>query len=265
VEQAEEEILTADQVAEKLNGRKRGEIPIGCSYVTAFIDVHDSLLFWMVAAWEQDFTGYVVDYGTYPKQGRRYFTLRDAKPTMQAKAPHGAGKEAAILAGLGVVIDQIAGHTWTRDDGAAMKVGRCLIDAGYVPDLVFQAIRLSPHVGVVMPSRGIGIGARNKPLSEYRRKRGEQYGHHWRIPSVRGRRELRTLNSDVNYWKTFVQRRLLVPLGDPACLSLYGQRDRRHQLLAEHLTAEHAVRTEGYGRQVDEWRICPGITENHPS
>ena len=34
-------------------------------------------------------------------------------------------------------------------------------------------------------------------------------------------------------------------------------------LLAEHLTAEHAVRSEGYGWQVDELRIRPGITENH--
>jgi hypothetical protein len=38
----------------------------------------------MVCAWEEDFTGYVVDYGSYPEQGRRYFSLADANPTLQS-------------------------------------------------------------------------------------------------------------------------------------------------------------------------------------
>ena len=45
-----------------------------------FIDVQQKVLFWLVAAWEDDFTGYVVDYGTWPDQQRAYFTLRDIQP-----------------------------------------------------------------------------------------------------------------------------------------------------------------------------------------
>ena len=43
-------------------------MPLAATRVTAFIDVHDKLLFYCVCAWEEDFTGYVIDYGTFPDQ-----------------------------------------------------------------------------------------------------------------------------------------------------------------------------------------------------
>jgi hypothetical protein len=62
-ETAEADELSADQIAGKLNRMKRGEVPVGCTHLTAFIDVQANVLFY-VAAWEDDFTGYVLDYGT---------------------------------------------------------------------------------------------------------------------------------------------------------------------------------------------------------
>ena len=38
---------------------------------------------------------------------------------------------------------------------------------------------------------------------------------------------------------------------------------RQHRLLAEHLTAEYRVKTEGRGRTVDEWKLRPEASENH--
>jgi hypothetical protein len=46
-----------------------------------------------------DFTGYVVDYGTWPDQQRAYFTLRDVREDARRAAP-GAGLEGSIYAGL---------------------------------------------------------------------------------------------------------------------------------------------------------------------
>jgi hypothetical protein len=37
----------------------------------------------------------------------------------------------------------------------------------------------------------------------------------------------------------------------------------QHRLLAEHLTAEYRVRTEGRGRVVDEWKQRPEKFDNH--
>jgi hypothetical protein len=46
-------------------------------------------------------------------------------------------------------------------------------------------------------------------------------------------------------------------------LSLYGDRPESHRLLADHLTAEYRVRTQGRGRTVDEWKIRPQQADNH--
>ena len=83
--------LTPEQIAGKTNRMPRRAVPIACNHLTMFIDVQANLLFFVVAAWEDDFTGYVVDYGTYPDQKRAYFTLRDARRTLAAGAPRRAG------------------------------------------------------------------------------------------------------------------------------------------------------------------------------
>ena len=49
---------------------ERSVLSIGCNHLTAFVDIQQKLLFYMVVGWEDDFTGYVVDYGSYPEQQR---------------------------------------------------------------------------------------------------------------------------------------------------------------------------------------------------
>ncbi len=68
---------------------------------------------------------------------------------------------------------------------------------------------------------------------------------------------------DTNFWKSFVHARLGILMGDPGCLSLFGNDPKRHQLLAEHLTAEYRVRTMAYSRTVDEWKVRPSRPDNH--
>jgi hypothetical protein len=36
-----------------------------------------------------------------------------------------------------------------------------------------------------------------------------------------------------------------------------------HTLLAEHLSSEYRVKTEGRGRKVDEWKLRPEASDNH--
>jgi hypothetical protein len=114
-----------------------------------------------------------------------------------------------------------------------------------------------------MPSHGRYVGASSIPFSEYKRKRGERIGHHWRIPNVQGRRQVRHVLIDTNYWQSFIHARLSVAMGDPGCLSLFGRKPGEHQLIAEHLTAEYRVRTEARGRVVDEWKLRAGGQDNH--
>ena len=256
--------LSAEAIAAKTNGHPRGSVPIGACHLTMFIDVQGKMLFHAAVAWEDDFTGYVLDYGTYPDQQRGYFTLREAQKTLGRAAP-GAGLEGSIYSGLEKLTDDYLSRSWRRDDGAELRIERCLIDAnwGQSTDVVYQFCRQSAHASLVMPSHGRYVGASSIPFSEYKRKRGERIGHHWRIPSVQGRRQVRHALIDTNYWKSFIHARLSVAMGDPGCLSLFARKPAEHQLIAEHVTAEYRVRTEARGRVVDEWKLRAGKPDNH--
>lgn len=260
----EEATLTADEIAAQINGMPRGAVPISCNHLTAFVDVQADVLFWVATAWESSFTGYVVDYGTFPEQNRAYFTLRSARQTLK-KHVKGTGLEGTIYAGLQELTEIILGREWRRDDGAMLRVGRCLIDAnwGSSTDVVYQFCRQSPHSAILMPSHGKYVGASSQPFSDYQRKPGDRIGHNWRVPTIKGRRAVRYVLYDTNYWKSFVHTRLAVPMGDKGCLSLFGSKPSRHRLFADHLTAEYRVKTEGRGRVVDEWKIRPERPDNH--
>jgi len=266
--------LSAADVAKKLNGIARGLVPEGCSQLTMFIDVQGKLLYWLVAAWEDNFTGYVVDYGTWPDQKLEYFTLREAKRTISAAIAKRTGDDAAtarpgIAGSIYYALDRLCeeqlGREFRQDGGAVMRIGRCLVDAnwGTSTETVYQFARQSRFAQVVMPSHGRYVGAASTPFSEYSRKTGDRVGLRWRIPAPKGRRAIRHVLSDINWWKTFAHDRLAVPMGDPGCWSLFGAKPAVHQMLADQLVAETRVAVEARGRTVDEWRLKQPHLDNH--
>ena len=263
----DDDLPDAETIAGRVNNHGRGLVPLEATRLTMFIDVQAKCLFWIVCAWEEDFTGFVVDYGTEPEQKLRdgsYFTLRDVRRTLQVAAPR-AGLEGAIYAGLERLCERTVGREWKRDGGATARVDRCLIDAnwGSSTDVVYQFCRQSPHAGIVMPAHGRYVGASSIPFGEHKRKRGERLGLNWRVPVATGRRAVRHVLFDTNWWKTFAFARLATPMGDPGALSLFGAKPERHALLADHLTSEIRVRTEARGRTVDEWRLRQPGLDNH--
>ena len=259
-----DEQLTVDGIVNKLNGYSQRTVPVSANHLTMFIDVQKTLLFYVVCAWDDDFTGSVIDYGTWPDQRRRYFSLADANPTLQSKFPR-VGLEGCLYGGLKSLTEDYLSREFTRDDGAAMKVEKCLIDAnwGQSTDVVYQFCRESAHANVIVPSHGKYIGASSKPMSEYKKAAGDRVGLNWRMPNIRGKRAVRHVVFDANYWKSFVASRLLMAVGDRGCLSLWGRSGETHMLFAEHLTAEYRVKTEGRGRKVEEWKMRPEAKDNH--
>jgi len=264
VEKEGEGMLTADEIVQKLNRHDRAIAPLNCTALTLFIDVQQKALFWMLCGWEPDFTGYVLDYGTWPDQKRQFFMLRDIRRTLAHQKPD-AGLEGAIYHGLEQLCTERLGRVYKREDGLDMRIDRCLIDAnwGQSTDVVYQFCRQSRFAGIVQPSHGKYIGASSIPFAEYKRKKGDHVGLHWRIPGMVGKRSVRHVLIDTNYWKSFVQARLSVAMGDPGCLSLYGRDETTHRLLAEHLTAEYCVRTAAKDRVVDEWKLKAIRPDNH--
>lgn len=257
------EELTPDQIARKLSNLPRGLVPLACHHVTAMIDVHESILYYTVAAWEDGFTGYVIDYGTFPDQKTPYFSHTDAKVTLASLFPK-AGKEGRIYAGLEAVTERLLGREWKREDEAAANVGRCLIDAGYATDTVLKFCRQSRFAALLTPTKGMGLGPGNKPFHEYQKRPGDRVGHRWRIPAAQGR-AVRQALVDANYWKTFIHSGLATTTGDRVCLSLFGSKPEAHRMYADHLTAEkHDLQfSKTFGRWVDVWGNKTGRHDNH--
>jgi len=259
-------LLTAAEITSRVNGFDRGTMPTQAERVTAFIDVHESLLFWAVCGWSLDFQGWLVGYGTWPRQSRVDFALRKAAPTMrQALAGEAAGAsvEGLIYTALGHLTAEILGRDWRRSDGASLRVERCLIDAGWMPDPVYQFCRANTQSSVLTPSRGVGIRARGRPMREFKKHRGDRIGWYWYMPGPHHGKAERHLRYDANFWKTFIHKRLGAVVGDKASLSLFGSDSQVHRLLAEHFTAEFPTRVSANGRVVDEWQLRPGGPDNH--
>lgn len=261
---ADDSLLSVDEICAKINGLARRRVPLKCDRLALFVDVQKALLFYVVIAWAEDFTGAVIDYGSWPDQHRHEYSLADANPSIQTLFPK-AGFEGALYAALSALTDECLGREWEREDGAVLKIERALVDAnwGQSTDVVYQFCRQSSHAGVILPSHGRYVGASSKPMTEYRKQQGDRLGFNWMIPNVAGKRAIRHVIYDTNYWKSFIHARLAVPVGDKGSLTLYGRIPGAHQLFAEHLTAEYRVKTQGRGRTVDEWKLKPQSHDNH--
>jgi phage terminase large subunit GpA-like protein len=255
--------VSAVEIAEKTNGYKPGEVPLSVNYITMFIDIQQRLLFYTIVGWAEDFTGYVLDYGTYPDQKRNYFTLADAQNNLDVEFPT-HGMEGKIYAGLEKLTGQMLPLEWHRTDGTKMKISQCMIDANWGPstDMIYKFCKQSEFSSVLLPSHGKYVGASSKPFSEYTKKPGDRTGINWRMP-IKDKREVRHVVFDTNYWKSFIFSRFATALGDRANLSIFGDKKINHGCFADHLTAEYRIRTTGRGRVVDEWKLRPGGGDNH--
>jgi phage terminase large subunit GpA-like protein len=246
------------------NNLGRRDIPNSCERLTAFIDVQHEILYYAVVAWAVDFTGYIIDYGHFPEQGRSYFAVRDVKIGL-TKSFKGSGQEGAWRAGFSHLVGSLCGREWPRDDGTILRINRLLIDAneGNASQTIHEFCRTSDHAAVVMPSKGRGLTSASRPFSEYRRNPGDRVSeYNWRIPARQGKNTVRYIMADVNWWKSFVRSRLRTAMGDSGALTVWGK-PADHKMFFDHMASEYSIRTEGRGRSVDEWRVRPNCSENH--
>lgn len=248
--------LTTDIVCSKINMRNREAVPLSSSKLVAFIDVQQECLFYVVCAVDLDFSLHAVDYGTWPDQKRRVFTRRELPHTLSDMYPQ-LGREARIHLALVKLCEILLPKEWLRDDRTIMRIDRCLIDAnwGQLTKTVYEFCRTCKWPSVIMPSHGKFIGASGVPMGNWKRKAGEAIGDNWIVAGATKNRFLRHIVFDTNHWKSFLSARLMTSRGDPGCMTLFGSKPSDHHLLAEHCVSEFAVKVEGKGRKVEEWKL----------
>jgi hypothetical protein len=249
--------IDAAALQERAVNVARGVVPTTHNTLTASIDVQEKLLFWSVMSWGSQFSGHVVAYGSFPEQTQSVFNASHAKRTLAAKYA-GRGFEAALLAGLNELADELLGREWKREDGGSMRIAKLVVDAnwGASTNTVREFARRHPLAAVILPAHGRGIGAASRPFHEHTKKRGEIVGPGWRVSEVGGQRGLLF---DANFAKTFLTERLRTPVGDPGALTFHSG---QHIMLIDHMTSEQPIAVTARGRTVDEWRLLPA-RENH--
>jgi hypothetical protein len=260
------DLISADAICEKLNHLPRGKVPQQATRLVAYIDVQKKALPWLVCAFDDQFGGSIVDYGTWPDQERSYFSINEIPRRRSIAAVTKADSlEAQIYAALEMSTSELCNREWQREDGAQLKIEKVGIDAnwGESTDVVYQFCRQSPFSALLVPGHGKYVGATSRSFNDYQRKPGDRVGVNWRMPTVQNKRSVRYLIFDANYWKSFVHSRLCTPMGGKGCLSLFGHESQTHRLIADHFTSEQGISVEAKGRKVVEFKLKPTRPDNH--
>lgn len=258
--------LADDITTDKLDKRQlplratniaRGIVPAGHTKLTAFVDVQERLLYWMVCSWSESFGGQIIAYGSHPDQGSSFFEAGSARKTLALATP-GASFEAALRAGLDETARLLLSREWKREDGVPMRISQILVDSnwGQSTAVVRNFCRSTPFAAQILPSRGKGVGASGTPMGP-RKNRGDRGGLNWLVGKTAEGVQIEA-TYDTNFWKTFVSARLRLGLGDPEAIMFHAG---SHEMLIEHLISEFPVRVEARGRSVDEWKSV--ARENH--
>jgi len=254
--------ITLDNVFAKMNGLKRNEIPDKADHLIMYIDVQGKLLYWGIIAVSDNFTAWVIDYGGFPHQQQRYFTLRKANPNFETVYT-GMGLEGKIRRALDDLTGEFLGKQYVRNDGLGMKIECCLVDSGWgeSTDAVYDFAKESVYSSIIYSAKGKGITAAQKPFTEYKKQVGTRLGFNWRIYKV-AKKSARLFEYDTNFFKSFFRQRLFTPIGDPGSLTIWGKNIEQHRMLAEHWTSEISVLTSAGSRKVDIWTLIPN-RDNH--
>jgi len=265
--QGQVDVVSAEKMVTLVNDLPVGTTPDSADILVTYIDVQDQLLYFVSCAFDRaNFTASIVNYGTFPQQSSRYFTLRTARKTLGETFK--AGREGRIFSGLQSLTDYLK-KPLTKQNGDPVYHHVIGIDSRWEKNTVFSFCRQSDIASKLLPCQGSYVGASSEPLQARRLKKGETRGPFW-VWQVDPASRLRKLYIDSNAAKAFAHSRLLQVDGDAGNLRLFGRAGgtkidySAHQMIADHVCkSELAVRTTGRGRECVEFKTLPGSPDNH--
>jgi hypothetical protein len=252
--------LDAEELSHRTNNTPRNVVPIECEKITAFIDVQQRLLYFVVVAWELNGRGHIIDYGTAPDQNRLHFNKSHVTRTLQTVHNTSILAE-ALGAGLEDLVDTLFGRRYEKQVGGRgevlMRLDRIGIDArwGYSTSTVRRFCRETKHMGRVHPMMGQYIGSDNRPWHRWTHRVSDLLGVHCKLQAPpKGVRGVAELLVDTNWWKTWVGERLATHRGADKAILLFDAPPHAHRMIGEHFASEPAqLKTGKSGNKVIEW------------
>jgi hypothetical protein len=239
----------------RLSHVPRGTVPDKSSYLTAFIDSSDQVLWWMVCAWGKDFSGWIVDYGTWPDQRRPTFYKSDLAHTVSQQMLGASWEEAFVNAHNKLEAFLLRGWpTASNEERSIDLLLKDWSDGGQKPRIESQ-IMASPDRHRIRPSKGFAPKPGRKPVHLWGDgQRDRHNGSGW----VERRSENPVhVQFNANEWKSHAARRLLTTIGAPSAVSLPGDDMSANRLLVEHFTAEQPKHVTYDGAAGVAWELVP--------
>ena len=220
--------ITPGIVASHLNGQPCYTASLKTVCTTGFIDVNRYALSWAVVSWQNDFTGEVIGYGTWPQDGRVVW---------DEKRPGQETEGQAIFRNLTELAPQLPGR-FVRG-GKPAKLDLLMIDAGYAVSRpsVFSFAQRAALGCMVIPSRG-------RAANYYREGDREgrwhtiRVGDRWKVQENINDVSERWLVHDADYHRLRMHQAWMLPNGSPGGLSLYGDSIAAHQDFSQQICAE---------------------------
>jgi hypothetical protein len=249
--------LTVDEICKRTTGYPEGTVPADCTEVTCFTDIQQDHMFWMRCGWTPQFTGYVLDYGGWPDQGRSYFTRHDVRIKLSGK--YGNDETAMVYNALEELAEKLVAHPLKTMDNREISVGRWCIDGGYFQRLpgLEGYVAQSKYKRLIAMTRGHFVGKNERPLSlsTYAiEQRIGPYEWYWRG----GKKDGGWITFNPNFWKMRVMLALMVEKMARGSIQLFNASPLRHRMLAEHLLAETARKVMGKSGTVWEFSEIAG-------
>jgi len=258
--------LAAKTIRTKLNGYDRGLVPFDSSLVTAGVDVHADLLYWVVVAWKDFWTARVVDYGTFPEQRRSYFAKNDGGLETLEKAFPGSSVQGRLFEGLTELFAELLNREFpTEKEGEFRKIDRIFVDEGWEPATVADAARRIDE-RLVCTCKGVSVRATSTPMQYWPKKPGRQKGWHMveeRVDDAATKRTRPIFLNDVNYLKSKLHEALSLSPGERDAFSIFGKSGDVHRMFADHLAAETAKLVTCASNRVVEWSTNSNRPDNH--
>lgn len=203
-------------ISAKLNGLEKGDTAGGT--VTAFIDVHDSLLYWAVVSWSGQAIGKIVDYEAY-----------DTRMPLRGTISESQRKEFAdnlILEGLNDVAFKI--------DKYGVKM--CLIDSGYKPQIVYAFCKTKIGSSYI-PSKGgsgrAGVYTTPRPSATIKNVKGTCHLSYQQAAGIW------LVEFNPNHYKLQVHNGFMTAdIETAGSLSLFGNQPYIHEVISAQLCSE---------------------------
>lgn len=215
----------------------KGIVPLDAEKITAGIDIQKDCLYWLVAAWSDDFSGHVLDYGRFPKGGKK---MENVYP--------GCGFEEQVSLCLSELGQMLEVTTYRREGGEALTIDKIIVDAnwGKVSTQVKKVCKTF-RKDYLEPCFGWGFGPERRFFAQKKRV-GEIRGPEWTKKMLELKGIVRSVTYNTNWWKSFVRSRIQAGLYAKSTLSFYAGDYVTHQKLFQHILGETSSKLTGqYG------------------